>query len=252
MIKLSAVIITFNEERNIQRCLESLAGIADEIIVVDSGSTDSTEKICSSFGVKFIHHKFYGYIEQKNHAITHCSYEHILSLDADEALSAKLKDSISVLKENWNRDGYSFNRFTNYCGKWIRHCGWYPDRKLRLFKKEKGKWSGSNPHDRFILNDPNNCEIIKGDLLHFSYYTIEEHIRQANKFTEIAALSAFSEGKRSSTIQILFKPIIRFFRDYFFHLGFLDGYYGFVICIISSFSSFIKYVKLYELQKRKN
>ena len=251
MIKLSAVIITFNEESNIQRCLESLAGIADEIIVVDSGSTDNTEAICRSFGVKYIYHAFDGYIEQKNFTISQCSYKHILSLDADEALSTELKDSISALKDNWEKDGYSFNRFTNYCGKWIHYCGWYPDRKLRLFRKEKGKWSGSNPHDRFILNDPDNCGVLKGDLLHFSYYTIEDHLKQVNKFTEIAAVSAFNEGKRSSLILILLKPGIRFIRDYFLHLGILDGYYGFVICCISSHASFIKYVKLYEFQKKK-
>ena len=252
MIKLSSVIITFNEERNIRRCLESLAGIADEIIVVDSGSTDNTEAICKSFGVKFIHNTFDGYAEQKSFATMQCSFDHILSLDADEALSSELKESINILKDNWEKDGYSFNRLTNYCGKWIYHCGWYPDRKLRLFKKNNGNWSESKLHERFILNNPNNSAMLKGDLLHYSYYTIEDHIKQVNKFTEIAAISAFNEGKRSSLVLILLKPLIRFIRDYFFHLGLLDGYYGFVICRISSHASFIKYVKLYELQKRKN
>ncbi len=252
MIKLSSVIITFNEERNIRRCLESLAGIADEIIVVDSGSTDNTEAICKSFGVKFIHNKFDGYAEQKSFATMQCSFDHILSLDADEALSSELKDSINILKDNWEKDGYSFNRLTNYCGKWIYHCGWYPDRKLRLFKKNNGNWSESKLHERFILNNSNNSAMLKGDLLHYSYYTIEDHIKQVNKFTEIAAISAFNEGKRSSLVLIFLKPLIRFIRDYFFHLGLLDGYYGFVICRISSHASFIKYVKLYELQKRKN
>lgn len=252
MIKLSSVIITFNEERNIGRCLESLAGIADEIVVIDSGSTDGTESICRSFGVKFIHHSFDGYSEQKNFAVSQCSFEYILSLDADEALSTELKDSISALKDNWEKDGYSFSRLTNYCGKWIHHCGWYPDRKLRLFRKEKGKWSESKLHEKFILNDPYNNGFLKGDLLHYSYYTIEDHLNQVNKFTEIAAISDYSNGKRSSLILILLKPAIRFIRDYFFHLGLLDGYSGFVICRISSHASFIKYVKLYQLQKNKN
>ncbi len=250
MIKLSCFIITFNEERNIRRCLESLVGIADEIVVVDSGSTDNTAAICKSFGVKFIINPFEGYIEQKNFASGQCAYENILSLDADEALSADLKNSITSVKENWVTDGYSFNRLTNYCGKWIHHCGWYPDRKLRLYKKGKGKWSGSNPHDQFILNERDNLELLSGDLLHYSYYTIEEHIKQVNKFTEIAAASAFKEGRRSSLIHILIKPVIRFIRDYIFHLGLLDGYYGLVICRITSQSTFLKYVKLYELQKK--
>ncbi len=252
MIKLSCFIITFNEERNIRRCLESLDGIADEIVVVDSGSADNTAAICKSFGVKFIINPFEGHKEQKNFASRQCTHEHILSLDADEALSVDLKNSIATVKENWGTDGYSFNRLTNYCGKWIHHCGWYPDRKLRLYKKGKGEWSGSNPHDQFILNNPDNLGILPGDLLHYSYYTIEDHLKQVNKFTEIAATSAFIEGRRSSLIQIFLKPVIRFIRDYIFHLGLLDGYYGFVICRISSLATFIKFVKLYELQKRKS
>lgn len=252
MIKLSSVIITLNEERNIGRCLESLAGIADEIVVVDSGSTDNTQAICKSFGVKFIINPFEGHIEQKNFATNHCSFDHILSLDADEALSPELKNSIELLKKNWEKDGYSFKRLTNYCGQWIYHCGWYPDRKLRLYRKGKGKWSGSNPHDQCVLNSPDDSGSIMGNLLHYSYYSVQDHLKQVNKFTEIAAQSAFKEGKRSSIFQILIKPAIRFLRDYFFHLGILDGYYGFIICRISAHASFIKYVKLYELQKTKN
>jgi glycosyltransferase involved in cell wall biosynthesis len=251
MIKISAVIITLNEERNIGRCLESISGIADEIVVVDSGSTDATEAICRKKNVKFIHHAFEGHIEQKNFAVTQCHHEYILSIDADESLSPELTKSISELKSNWEKDGYTFNRLTNYCGKWIHHCGWYPDRKLRLFKKGKGKWAGSNPHDRFILNEPASVGRLKGDLLHYSYYTIEDHLRQVNKFTDIGALSAYKEGKRSSILKMLIKPKIRFIRDYIFHLGILDGYYGLVICRISSDATFIKYVKLYELQKKK-
>jgi glycosyltransferase involved in cell wall biosynthesis len=251
MIKLSVVIITFNEERNIGRCLKSISGLADEIIVVDSGSTDNTEEICKKYNVRFIHHAFTGHKEQKNFAASQSTFNHILSLDADEALSEELKNEILKLKDNWEKDGYSFNRLTNYCGRWIRHSGWYPDRKLRLFNKDKGTWAGSNPHDKFLLNDKNNHAVIKGDLLHFSYYTIEGHMEQVNRFTEIAALSAFHDGKRSGLVSIILKPAVRFIRDYFFRLGILDGYYGFVICKISSHAAFLKYVKLYELQKNK-
>ena len=251
MIKISAVIITLNEEQNIGRCLESISGIADEIVVVDSGSTDATESICRKHNVKFILHPFEGHIEQKNFAVTQCTFDYILSLDADEALSPQLYKSINHLKSHWQNDGYTFNRLTNYCGKWIHHCGWYPDSKLRLFKKGKGKWAGSNPHDRFILNDVKNSGKIEGDLLHYSYYAIEDHIRQVNNFTNIAAMSAYNEGKRSSIMKMIVRPKIRFIRDYILHLGLLDGYYGLVICRISSHATFIKYVKLYELQKKK-
>jgi glycosyltransferase involved in cell wall biosynthesis len=249
MIRLSCAIITYNEERNIARCLDSLAGIADEIVVVDSGSTDKTEDICKKYGVKFVYHPFEGHIEQKNFAITQCTSDFILSLDADEALSEELKKSIIAVKNNWEKDGYTFNRLTNYCGKWVHHCGWYPDTKLRLFKKGKGKWGGSNPHDRYELNDKGKTEKIKGDLLHYSYYTIKDHLTQINKFSGIAAKVAFEEGKRSSIILMLVKPGFKFFRDYILKLGILDGSTGFIICRMSMFASFSKYAKLYELQR---
>jgi glycosyltransferase involved in cell wall biosynthesis len=251
MIKLTAVIITLNEERNIGRCLESLSGIADEIIVVDSGSKDHTESICRHHKAIFVNHPFEGHIEQKNFAVTQSSSDYILSLDADEALSPELKASILAVKANWEKDVYSFNRLTNYCGKWIRHCGWYPDRKLRLFRKSKGKWAGTNPHDQFIPAEDTTSGFLRGNLLHYSYYSIREHLEQVNRFTEISARSAFETGHRSSIFHILAKPLARFIRDYVFHRGFLDGYFGLVICRISSHASFIKYVKLYELQKSK-
>ncbi len=251
MIKLSVAIITFNEERNISRCLESLSGIADEIIIADSGSTDRTADICKKFNARVVHHPFKGHIEQKNFALSQCTNDYVLSLDADEALSPELKKSILNIKESWIKDGYSFNRLTNYCGKWIKHCGWYPDEKLRLFKKNKGQWAGTNPHDQFIMNEGGKTEKLSGDLLHYSYYSIKEHLDQVNRFTEIGSESAFKQGKRSNLALILIKPCIRFIRDYIFHLGFLDGYYGFVICKISSHATFIKYVKLYELMKKK-
>lgn len=251
MIKLTALIITFNEERNIDRCLKSLAGIADEIIVVDSGSTDRTEEICRSNNAAFIIHPFKGHIEQKNFAVSRSTSEYILSLDADEAISPELRESILSIKTSWEKDGYSFNRLTNYCGQWIRHSGWYPDTKLRLFKKSKGHWGGINPHDKYQLDDKHSSGFLNGDLLHYSYYSIREHLDQVNRFTEISARMANDSGVRSSLLKIIIKPLARFVRDYFFHLGFLDGYYGFVICKISAHASFIKYVKLYELQKTK-
>ncbi|MFH2094784.1 MAG: glycosyltransferase family 2 protein [Bacteroidota bacterium] len=250
-VKISAVIITFNEERNIERCIRSLEGIADEIVVLDSFSTDNTKNICGQLGVKFLQHPFDGHIEQKNRAVTHASSPYILSLDADEALSDKLKTSILYVKENWEYDGYIFNRMTNYCGKWIKHCGWYPDRKLRLWDSRKGKWTGENPHDRYELNQACSIQQLKGDLLHYSYYSISQHIRQVDSFTDIAAKAWFERGKRAGIMSILYKPFWKFLRDYYFRLGILDGYYGFVICMISSHATFLKYAKIRELQKTK-
>ncbi len=250
MIRLSVVIITFNEERNLERCIRSVQGVADEVIVVDSFSTDKTEAICNQYGVRFLRHSFIGHIEQKNLAVEYAHYDHILSLDADEALSEKLKASILDLKQNWKSRCYSMNRLTNYCGQWIRHGGWYPDRKIRLFEKGKGKWGGQNPHDKFIPDDPQNVGFLDGDLLHYSYYSIEGHIAQINKFTEIGAQSAFHAGIHSNMLKLIFKPAFKFVRDYFLMLGILDGYYGFVICRISAHATFLKYVKLRELVKK--
>ncbi len=249
MIKLSVVIITYNEERNIGRCLDSVNDIADDIVVVDSFSTDGTEKICLDHGVRFIQHAFDGHIEQKNWAIRQARYPHILSLDADELLSDRLKRSIREVKENWEFDGYYFNRLTNYCGKWIRHSSWYPSRKLRLWDSRKGKWGGMNPHDHFILDRGSSRKFLKGDLLHYSYYSIHQHIEQINKFSDIAARSFFEVGRTASWFNIIFHPLWRMFRDYVIKFGFMDGFYGLVISMNSAHETFLKYSKLRKLNR---
>ncbi len=250
MIKLSVVIITFNEEQNIKRCLESVKEVADEIVVLDSFSTDNTEAICKNYGVNFFTHTFDGHIQQKNRAITYASSPYILSVDADEALSEELKRSILQKKKNWDADGYTLNRLTNYCGKWIHHCGWYPDRKLRLFDSRKGKWAGLNPHDKYFMDKGAVVKHLKGDLLHYSYYTVEQHHQQTEKFSTIAAKSLFDKGKKTSFLNIWFSPLIRFIRDYFFNLGFLDGKTGLTICLISAGGTKKKYQKLKKLKKQ--
>jgi glycosyltransferase involved in cell wall biosynthesis len=250
MTPISAVIITFNEEKNIRRCLESLQGIADEIVVVDSFSSDKTEEICKKFEVKFVSHKFDGHIEQKNWAISQAKFPHILSLDADEALDETLKKSILEVKNNWNFAGYSMNRLTNYCGKWIYHCGWYPDKKLRLWDSRLGKWGGDNPHDKFELFDnKEKIQHLKGDILHYSYYSLEDHYKQVEYFTTILANAQHKKGKKSTFITLIFSPVLKFIKDYFFNLGFLDGKAGFTICRISAYATFTKYKKLRALTK---
>jgi glycosyltransferase involved in cell wall biosynthesis len=251
MINLSVVVITFNEERNIGRCINSVKAVADDIVVVDSFSTDRTEEICMKEGVRFVTHKFEGHIEQKNWAITQAKYPHVLSIDADEELSEDLKKSIIEVKNNWTKDGYTLNRLTNYCGKWIRHCGWYPDTKLRLWDSSKGKWGGMNPHDRYELVKGASKAHLKGDLYHFSFYTIEQHLAQADKFTDILAKAMFEKGKTSTFLKILIKPAFKFFKDYFILLGFLDGYYGYIVCKISAHATLIKYDKLKQLHTKK-
>ena len=249
MEKLSVVIITFNEEQNIERCLKSVQSIADEIVVLDSFSTDKTQEICESFGVRFSAHKFDGHIQQKNRALSLASNEWVLSLDADEAPNNELLNNIKQALENPKAEAYYFNRLTNYLGKWIHHSGWYPDQKLRLLKKSKGKWAGINPHDKIEMLDGVKPQYLKGELLHYSYYSIEQHIDQINKFTTIGAFEAHKKGKKSNMAIASIKSFWKFVRDYFFKLGILDGYYGFVICSLSAWATFNKYLKLRELIK---
>ncbi len=240
-IQLSAVIITFNEEKNIARCIESLENIADEIVVVDSFSTDNTKDICLQHKVRFVEHSFEGHIQQKNWAITQAKFKHVLSLDADEAISPELESSILKIKNNWKEEGYSFNRKTNYCGKWINHGHWYPDTKLRLWDSTKGKWGGNNPHDTFLLHSGKKGTHISGDLLHYSYYSVNEHWQQAEKFSKIAAKAYHESGKKSSRFKIIFSPISRFLSSYFLHRGFLDGKYGWTIAKITFWETKQKY-----------
>lgn len=249
MIKLSAVIITLNEEKNIRRCIESLKLVSDEIIVVDSLSIDKTKDICTEMNVRFIEQKFLGYIEQKNFALGLASHDHVLSLDADEALDEKLQSEILKLKSNFICDGYEFNRLTMYNGFWVRHCGWYPDKKLRLIKKQKAQWGGTNPHDALLLNG--TMGYIPGDLLHYSYDSISSHVLQTNKFSTIEAQSLFLRGKRSTLLKIVTRPPFQFFKDYILKKGFLDGRYGFIICLINSLYVLLKYAKMMDMELNK-
>lgn len=249
-VNISGVIITFNEEGNIERCLDSIKAVADEIVVVDSFSTDRTETISRRHHAVFIQHTFEGHVEQKNYAVSCASFDHILALDADESLSAELTQSILAAKQNWEYDGYSFNRLTNYCGKWIRHCGWYPDAKLRLWDRRKGRWGGVNPHDRVIMENGCRTRHLNGDLLHYSYPTIRHHLSQMNSFSDIASRAAFESGRRVNfPVDILLNPVLTFLKKYFLKLGILDGYEGFFISIHTAYGKFLKYTKLRELNR---
>ncbi|HRS54035.1 MAG TPA: glycosyltransferase family 2 protein [Bacteroidales bacterium] len=250
MVKISAVVITYNEEKNIARCLESLKKVADDIVVIDSYSTDKTKEICLSYGVRFEEHMFIGHIEQKNYGITRTIYPYVLSLDADEELSPQLINSILKVKNNWTADGYTMNRLTNYCGKWIHFSGWYPDTKLRLWDSRKGHWGGINPHDCFIMGKNVKILHLKGNLLHYSYSSIDDHLKQVSYFTNISANQYFKQNKKNNIMLKLFiAPIFKFIKHYILKLGFLDGYYGYVISKISSYAVFIKYAKIRELKK---
>ncbi|AKD03125.1 glycosyltransferase family 2 protein [Pontibacter korlensis] len=244
-VKLSVVIITYNEERNIARCLESVKRVADEIVVVDSFSKDRTKEICLGYGARFIEHPFGGHIEQKNYALTQATYNHVLSLDADETLTPELEQAVLTAKNNWEADAYSMNRLTNYCGKWIHHSGWYPDTKVRLFDRTKAVWGGENPHDKIILDKGASLQHLRGDLLHYSYYSVSQHLGQINKFTDASSNAMIRGGKTVFLPMVIIKPLFRFFRAYVLKRGFLDGPEGFIISVSSAVSVYYKYVKLY-------
>jgi len=247
-VKISGVIITYNEERNIRECILSMSEVVDEIVVVDSYSTDTTPEICRELKVRFLQNRFDGHIEQKNFAMSQATYDHILSLDADERVSDGMKKIILDAKHNWQYDGYSFNRLNNYCGHWLRYS-WYPDRKLRLWDRTRGKWGGTNPHDRVIIPSGNIIKV-NGDILHFAYQNLEEHFEQVKKFAIIAAHAKFEKGKKAYFfLHVIINPWYKFFRKYILRLGFLDGYYGFVFSGLTAYLNFMKYLRLWELNR---
>jgi glycosyltransferase involved in cell wall biosynthesis len=248
-MKLSAAIITYNEERNLDRCLQSLVGVVDEIVVVDSFSTDQTEAIAKRHGAKFITHAFAGHIQQKNYALDHTSGDWILSLDADEALDETLRTSILEVKKKQDAPGYSMNRLTNYCGHWVRHCGWYPDTKVRLVKRGTARWTGVNPHDRLDLHDHLQAQHLEGDILHYSYYTREDHLRQIEYFGGIASRELRAQGKRISLAMTCVKVVAQFIKSYFLKKGFLDGATGFTISRLSAYATWRKYSMLHKLNQ---
>ena len=250
MIRLSAVVITKNEEAYIGRCLDALADVADEILVVDSFSTDRTPEICKEKGVRFTQHPFEGHVAQKNKALELASSDYVLSVDADEVLDEKLKQAILQTKKNWQADGYFINRRNFYCDKPIRYGGWYPDRKLRMINKTKGRWTGRNPHDRLELTSGSSTAHLDGHLLHYTVDSIAAHVNQINYFSDIAAQSKFEAGEKTSLLKILIAPCFKFVKGYFLKAGLLDGYYGFVIALLSAYASFLRYAKLRELWKK--
>ena len=241
--KLSVVIITLNEEQNISLCLDSVWQVADEVVVVDSFSTDNTKQICLDRGVIFIEHKFEGYIEQKNYAVTKCTNDLLLSIDADEVLSNELISSILKVKQNPTYCSYSINRMSHYVNRFIKHGHWFPDRKIRLFKKGVGKWTGRNPHDNFSLLNGGETVNLKGVLYHYTFSSVYEHVAQVNKFSEIGSQELDEQPLLYLVAKAIFSPTWGFLYGYIGRLGFLDKWQGLTIAIVSSTETFLKYAK---------
>ncbi len=246
-MKISACIISFNEEKRIRDCLESVRWM-DEIVVVDSRSTDSTVAIAREYTDRIIVRDWPGHVEQKTFAVAQASNEWAFSIDCDERISPRLKAEIEEVVRigPGNADGFSMPRLTRHLGRWIRHGGWYPDRKTRLFLRDRVRVEGRNPHDRFAVSGP--VVPLRGDLLHFSYDDFSHQIRTINSFSSISAAELWKDGGRRVFPDLLVKPAWKFFETYAFKLGFLDGFPGFAISASTAYLVFARYVKLWEMK----
>ena len=249
--KLSVCIVTYNEEENIRKCLESVTW-AEEIIVVDSFSTDETVAICSEYTDRIFQRPWPGHIEQKNFAIEQATCLWVLCLDADEYLSPQATAEVihEVSSSGNTFDGFILPRHSYYLGRWINHGGWYPDHKLRLFRRGKARWGGKNPHDKLILEG--KSQYLKGDILHTVYRDLSDQLKTVDNFSGIVAREWLREGKQFNPFASLFHPPVKFLETYIFKLGFLDGYPGLIIALVSSFYCFLKYAKLWELKRGSN
>ena len=251
MPKISACIISFNEENKIEDCLLSLQGVADEIVVVDSLSNDATLAIAKKYTPHIFEQKFLGHVEQKNLAVSKATHDWILSLDCDERLSDELKAAILNVKDRLEDfDAYKMPRKTFYVYRWLNHC-WYPDKKVRLFNKNRAKWGGVNPHDKVIVSS-NKIKELNGDILHYSFDNISAHIQTMDKFTEIGAQEIIKRGKKVSLISPFTHATWTFLRMYFFRLGFLDGFAGLVASFLSFVHVFVKYSKVISYYRKQS
>lgn len=240
-MKISATIIALNEERNIARAIRSV-GFCEEVIVVDSGSTDRTVEIARSLGAKVVTNEWPGYAAQKNFAASVARNDWILSLDADEAIGPDLASQILRLKAQLpNRAGYDFPRLARYCGRWIRHSGWYPDRKIRLYRKDSGHWVGEYVHESLELSGP--VGHLNGDLLHYTCDTLDHHVRNVERYTDLAASEIRASGKDVPAWKLLVGPPFSFVKSYLLQLGILDGRAGFTIARMAARYVYLKYSK---------
>ncbi|HRZ43007.1 MAG TPA: glycosyltransferase family 2 protein [Bacteroidales bacterium] len=248
--KLSIVIITLNEAHNIPRLLESVKGMTDDVVVVDSGSTDATVQLCMERGARVVSHRWEGYAATKNFANALAKYPWILSLDADEAVSPRLRQSIEEqLGTDWPENRvYAFNRLASYCGRWIRHGGWYPDRKIRIWHRNFTRWEGK-VHEKLVFGSKPEVVFLQGDLLHYTYYTVAEHRNRAAHYASLHAEAMAAAGKKGNRTKQFGGPVVRFLRDYLLKGGFLDGKAGFTIACISASAVYQKY---YLLEKMRN
>jgi glycosyltransferase involved in cell wall biosynthesis len=248
--RISAYVITKNEAGKIGDCLISLDWV-DEVVVVDDFSTDSTPEICSKFGVSFHQKKFSSFRDQKSHAMSLASNDWVLELDADERVSDEMKCAIQALHagDYEKYDCFEFRRKTRFWGKWIKHSSFYPDYKARLYCRTRGAWNDVNVHERFIPNGP--AKKLDGDILHEQDLDLHTYLLRIARYANMSAADYFTRGKRAKWHHVSVRPVATFFQRYLIRLGFLDGIQGFVISVMGAISTFLKYMRLYEIQNKK-
>lgn len=247
MEKVSAVVIVYNEEKNLRECLETVKW-ADEIVVVDSHSRDRTVEIAREFTEKIFQREYKGQIDKKRFAVSQASHDWVLSIDADERVTQELKQEIQGVLEQGAGEvvGYDMPRMTRHLGRWILHGEWYPDRVVRLFRRGRMRYGGMDPHDRVILEGPRGH--FSGMLLHYSYRDFAHQIQRVQSYSDQAARALFAEGRRTGFRNLFLRPPFKFLKCYVLKRGFLDGWPGFIIAVTSAFFVLAKYTKLYEMR----
>ncbi len=251
MPRISACIISYNEEARIEDCLRSLVPVADEIVVVDSLSTDRTREIAARYTDRIFEQPFLGHVEQKNLAVSRASHDWILSLDCDERLDERLIQAILAVKDRLDQaDAYRMARRTFYVWRWLDHC-WYPDYKVRLFNRNTARWGGTNPHDRVEVQG-GNIVTLPGDILHYSFDSISDHLKTLDSFTEIGAREIIRKGRRVTVLTPFTHGAWTFFKTLVLKRGFLDGFAGWVVSVLSGVHAFVKYAKVIAIRRREN
>ncbi len=244
--KISACVLAFNEEKKIGQCLKSLTW-CDELIVLDSFSTDRTVEICRQYTDKVYQRQWLGYVGQRNTVREFAQHPWVLFMDSDEEMSPALQAEILAAMDSSNSRivGYEFPRQVFYLGRWIRHGEWYPDVKLRLFKKDFGRTEGQEPHDKVVVRGP--IKRLKNPIWHYTYDDLADHINTLNRFSTITAQQRFVQGRRFHWSEMIIHPVARFFKGYILKQGFRDGKHGLTIALMSSYGAFLKYAKQWEL-----
>lgn len=244
---LSVCVIACNEERNLRRCLDSVAWAGDRVVVVDERSRDATLAIARASGARVLVHRYEGNIEQKNFALARTREAWVLALDADEALSPELARAVreAVAGDGGGRQGFELDRVTFHLGRWLRHGDFHPDWQLRLFRREAGRWAGVNPHGRVVVEG--DVGRLAGELRHWSYRDLADQVQRIQEFSRVQAAALRARGRSARLSDLLLRPPARLLRALVLRGGWRDGMPGVIVAMATAFHVFLKYAKLWEL-----